>query len=581
MSCTNIDENQKDVVKNMNILDETFCEAYMCNCCSRQSCSCQRDCACSIAVCVVGFTVIQPNTTTNSVPNSALFAVFQHALKSYDASSNIWLHTVKNLMFLITLFSKIGLIIERFINLKVDQSENDPQDDLIVNLKTVFASLYLLTVVKGIVCIVIWITKCIGFCKKNCPTESSSSESSKGCCDASDCSCDSCKSFKCTCLNWFSFATASATFLGPAFDVIAFFSLITSTFEFCALIHDRNTNGGIFNEQEYKLTIADFVLNVMSNLFNYVSYILAVALMFCAPNIIKKQDQPSNDEHTCLKKCRSDHCALSIIFVHLFFTIAVEVLMLFTIAGLFYYYYSVSHQLIPTTPKPKTFDRKVAILGGDVSVFVLIMIPIGGLIRIASYIVAYTTYYWWLSKESALFYKQLIGSLPKAEIDNILKEIKVNATSVTTDDEGKIEMEVDIESEQQKFNKVKDSLDYYINENDDTNCCLKFIKPLFSPLNIILCVIYVVMAVTFTFCLVIAGLNDINDLNKSWPLYIGAFGVVLLVLCNIYQFIVGIFWILVFTAVVIVASLIIGSILFILPFVCILLYLCFGSGNNH
>ena len=577
MSCTNIDENQKDVVKNMNILDETFCEAYMCNCCSRQSCSCQRDCACSIAVCVVGFTCIQPNTTTNSVPNSALFAVFQHALKSYDASSNIWSHTVKNLMFLITLFSKIGLIIERFINLKVDQSENDPQDDLIVNLKTVFASLYLLTVVKGIVCIVIWITKCIGFCKKNCPTKSSSSESSKGCCDASDYSCDSCKSFKCTCSNWWSFLTASATFLGPAFDVIAFFSLITSTFELCALIYDRNTNGGLFNEQEYKFTIADFVLNVMSNLFNYVSYILAVALMFCDPNIIKKQDQPSNDEITCKNK----HCALSVVFVYLFCTIFIEVLMLFTIAGLFYYYYSASRQLIPTTPKPKTFDRKVAILGGDVSVLVLIMIPIGGLIRVASYIVAYTTYYWWLSKESVLFYKQLIESLPKAEIDNILKEMKVNATSVTTstDDEGKIEMEVDIEREQQKFNKVKDSLDYYINEND-TNCCLKFIKPLFSPLNVILCIIYVAMVVAFTVCLVLTALDDINDPNKSWPLYIGAFGVVLLVLCNIYEFIVGIFGILVVIAVVIVVSFIIGFIGFILPFVCILLCFCFGSGNN-
>ena len=62
------------------------------------------------------------------------------------------------------------------------------------------------------------------------------------------------------------------------------------------------------------------------------------------------------------------------------------------------------------------------------------------------------------------------------------------------------------------------------------------------------------MVVAFIICLVLAGLDDINDPNKSWPLYIGAFGVLLLVLCNIYQFIVGIFWILVVTAVVIPAA---------------------------
>ena len=253
--------------------------------------------------------------------------------------------------------------------------------------------------------------------------------------------------------------------------------------------------------------------------------------MFCAP-IIKKQDQPSNDEHTCKNK----HCALSVVIGYLCFTIFIEVLMLLTIAGLFYYEYSASRQQIRTTPKPKTFERKVALLGGDVSVFVLIMMAIGGLIRVAGYIVDYTTYYWWLSKESVLFYKRLI---PEADIDNILKEIKVNATSVTTDDEGKIEMKVDIGREQQKFNDVKDSLDGYVDEYNNANCCLNFIQPFVSPLNIVLCFIYFAMVATFIICFgFTVKENNFTDASTCWPCYIGIIAVVFLFITKLYQILV-------------------------------------------
>ena len=98
----------------MNILHETFSEAYCC------SSPCHRDCACSIAVCIVGCTCI-PNTSSR-VPNSALFAVFNHASQSYNGSNKNCKSGVNNIIFFIIFLAKIGLIIERYINLKINRS---------------------------------------------------------------------------------------------------------------------------------------------------------------------------------------------------------------------------------------------------------------------------------------------------------------------------------------------------------------------------------------------------------------------------------------------------------------------------
>ena len=177
-------------------------------------------------------------------------------------------------------------------------------------MKTVFASVYLLTVVKGIVCTVFEAIKCTkgiyGFCKKHCGSccskffkgcYGSCCKFFKGCCgSAVVSSLKSCsnspvaapavmvvpETYNHTCSNWFSFVTASAPFLSLAVDVVAFVSLLVSAFDICALIFDRKTNGGIFNEQEFKLTVADFILNVVSNLLNYVSYNNSCCYVLCS-----------------------------------------------------------------------------------------------------------------------------------------------------------------------------------------------------------------------------------------------------------------------------------------------------------
>ena len=561
----------------MNIQNETCCEAYCSTCCRNcctsccsslcdTTCECSRDCGCNcVRTCAggipcEGLRIVQP-------PKSVLITTFKYGLKvsgSGRDNAKKWKERAKkcvSVMKNIVLFVlHLSLAIERSINYAIDEPDSDSNmenDDVFVRIKFILSSIQWTSVLYHLYHIAMVLYR---ICKKFCCKSSAASAGYDSCCCCSKC----CRN----CLAWF---YKSYEFVILLVDIVGFANVIVSSFEICVLLYDRQSNENSYDTSETSLAIIDLICSILAQITLYIGHhIAAFCLFWPYHSSIKGSNEDAKKHNTTTTIC--------FIFSYVFAMTFIQSVLIASVSGRFYYDYSdAKQQNLATAPTLTLVYRRVDWLN-DLGVLIWIMVVIGGLIRIASYIVACTTYYWWLSKESVLFYKQLIEYLPKAEIDNILKEIKMNATSVTTDDEGKI---VDIESEQQKFNKVKDSLDYYIDENDDANCCLKFIQPFVSPLNIILCIIYVAMVVAFTVCLVLTALDDINDPNKSWPLYIGAFGVLLLVLCNIYQFIVGIFWILVVTAVVIIVLLIIALLVFITTIACILFCICgVGSDNN-
>ena len=556
----------KEAIKNMNIQNETCCEAYCSTCCRNcctsccsslcdTTCECSRDCGCDcVRTCAggipcEGLRIVQP-------PKSVLITTFKYSLKVSGSG-----RVMKKCFFVITTFVllslNLSLGIERAINYAVDEPDSDSNmenDDVFVHIKFILSSIQWTSFLYHIAMVLYRI------CKKFCCKSSAGYDS---CCGCSKC-----------CRNCLSWLYTSYEFVILLVDIVGFANVIVSSFEMCILFYDRQSKENTYDTSETALAIIDFICSILAQITLYIGhYIAAFCLFWPYHSGIKGSNEDAKKHSTTTTTC--------FIFTYVFAMTFIQSVLIASVSGRFYYDYSdAKQQNLTTAPALTLVYRRVDWLN-DLGVLIWIMVVIGGLIRIASYVVACTTYYWWLSKESVLFYRQSIESLPKAEIDNILKEMKVNATSVATHDEGNIEMKVDIESEQQKFNKVIDSLDYYIDENDDANCCLKFIQPFVSPLNIILCIIYVVMAFVFTTCLVLAGLDDINDPNKSWPLYIGAFGVLLLVLCNIYQFIVGIFWILVVTAVVIIVLLTVYIVfisVIIVSFVCILF--CIFSDNK-
>ena len=554
----------------MNIQNETCCEAYCSTCCRDcctsccsslcdTTCECSRDCGCDcVRTCAggipcEGLRIVQP-------PKSVLITTFKYGLKVSD-SGRMMKKRIYTCIYVITkfllLFLNLFLGVERTVNYAIDEPDSDSNmenDDVFVRIKFILSSIQWTSFLYHLYHIAMVLYH---ICKKFCCERSAGYDS---CCGCSKC-----------CQNCLSWLHTSYEFVILLVDIVGFANVIVSSFEMCILFYDRQSKENTYDTSETALAIIDLICSILAQITQYIGHHIAAFCLFWPYHSgIKESNEDAKKHNTTTTVC--------LIFTYVFAMTLIQSVLIASVSGRFYYDYSdAKQQKLATAPTLTLIYHRVDWLN-DLGVLIWIMVVIGGLIRIASYVVACTTYYWWLSKESVLFYKQLIESLPKAEIDNILKEIKMNATSVTTDDEGKI---VDIESEQQKFNQVKDSLDYYIDENDDANCCLKFIQPFVSPLNIILCIIYVAMVVAFTVCLVLTALDDINDPNKSWPLYIGALAVLVLVLCNIYQFIVGIFWILVVTAVVIIVLLIIALLVFITTIACILFCICgVGSDNN-